>query len=111
MAERLSGPAAERFAGDHWSPGPHGLPVLAGGTALLVARIVERVHVHDAIVVVVRVEDGGAGRGRRAARLPRAPLPSAGRRRLRRGDRRPPVRITPCVSPGSSGPSSDLSSP
>jgi flavin reductase (DIM6/NTAB) family NADH-FMN oxidoreductase RutF len=59
LAERLSGPAAERFAGDHWSPGPHGLPVLAGGTALLVARIVERIHVHDAIVVVVRIEDGG----------------------------------------------------
>ncbi|MCJ1711348.1 flavin reductase family protein [Clavibacter michiganensis subsp. phaseoli] len=61
LAERLSGPASERFAGDHWSPGPHGLPVLAGGTALLVARIVERVPVHDAIVVVVRIEDGGAG--------------------------------------------------
>ncbi len=61
LAERLSGPASERFAGDHWSAGPHGLPVLAGGTALLVARIVERVHVHDAIVVIVRIEDGGAG--------------------------------------------------
>ncbi len=59
VADRLSGPHEERFAGDHWAPGPLGLPQLRGVPAWMLGRIVERVPVHDNAVVVVQIEDGG----------------------------------------------------
>ncbi|TDT65405.1 flavin reductase family protein [Frigoribacterium sp. PhB116] len=61
LARRMAGPAAERFEGDHWSEGPHGLPLLHDVTAWMTGRIVERLHVHGNAVVVVQVEDGGTG--------------------------------------------------
>jgi Conserved protein/domain typically associated with flavoprotein oxygenases, DIM6/NTAB family len=61
LAERLSGPHDARFAGDHWTPGPHGLPLLGDVPAWMLGRIVERVPVADNAVVVVRIEDGGLG--------------------------------------------------
>lgn len=61
LAHRLSGPNAERFAGDHWAPGPLGLPLLKDVPAWMLGRIVERVPVADNAVVVVQVEDGGLG--------------------------------------------------
>ena len=61
VAEKLAGPHADRFVGDHWQPGPYGLPVLAGVTSWMVGRIVERVSVHNNAVVVVQIEGGGMG--------------------------------------------------
>lgn len=61
VAERLAGPVAARFDGDHWSPGPLGLPLLHDVTAWMLARVVERVAVAGAAVVVARVEDGALG--------------------------------------------------
>ena len=61
VAEKLAGPHAERFVGEHWQPGPYGLPVLADVTSWMVGRIVERVSVHNNAVVVVQIEGGGMG--------------------------------------------------
>ena len=61
LAERLAGPNTERFVGDHWRVGPYGLPVLNNVTSWMIGRIVERVSVHNAAVVVVQIEGGGLG--------------------------------------------------
>ena len=61
LAERLAGPHAERFTGDHWAPGPLGLPLLNDVPAWMLGRVVERVPVADNAVVVVQIEDGGLG--------------------------------------------------
>ena len=61
LAHRLSGPNTERFIGDHWTPGPLGLPLLNDVPAWMLGRIVERVPVADNAVVVVQIEDGGLG--------------------------------------------------
>ena len=61
VAERLAGPHAERFIGDHWQAGPYGLPVLTGVASWMVGRVVERVSVHNNAVVVVQIESGGMG--------------------------------------------------
>ncbi|MGG7508510.1 flavin reductase family protein [Plantibacter sp. YIM 135249] len=61
VAERLSGDHALRFVGDHWHAGPHGLPIIDGVTTWMICRIVERFEVHNSAVVVVQIEDGGAG--------------------------------------------------
>ncbi|MBG6058336.1 flavin reductase (DIM6/NTAB) family NADH-FMN oxidoreductase RutF [Cryobacterium sp. MP_M5] len=61
LAQKLSGPQEERFVGDHWAPGPHGLPVLTGVTSWMVGRIVDRVLVHNSAVVIVQIEEGGMG--------------------------------------------------
>lgn len=60
-AERLSGPQELRFDGDHWTPGPHGLPLLRDVPAWMVGRIVGRYPVEQNAVIVVRIEDGGLG--------------------------------------------------
>ncbi|MET0976536.1 MAG: flavin reductase family protein [Leifsonia sp.] len=61
LAQKFSGPAAERFTGDHWRPGPHGLPVLDDVTAWMQGRIIERILVHNSAVVVVQIESGALG--------------------------------------------------
>jgi len=61
VADRLAGPRAHRFDGDHWHVGPYGLPVLNDVTSWMVGRIVERVSVHNSAVVVVQIEGGGIG--------------------------------------------------
>lgn len=61
VAEKLSGPNADRFVGDHWHRGPHGLPVLNNVTSWVVGRIIERFPVHNNAVVVVQIEGGGMG--------------------------------------------------
>ena len=61
LAERLAGPHDLRFTGDHWAPGPLGLPLLKDVPAWMLGRIVERLHVADNAVVVVQIEDGGLG--------------------------------------------------
>jgi flavin reductase (DIM6/NTAB) family NADH-FMN oxidoreductase RutF len=61
LAERLAGPHAERFTGDHWAPGPLGLPLLNDVPAWMLARVIERIPVADNAVVVAQIEDGGLG--------------------------------------------------
>lgn len=61
LAEKLAGPHDDRFVGDHWHEGPHGLPVLDGVTTWMVGRIVERVSVAAAAIVAVEIEQGALG--------------------------------------------------
>jgi flavin reductase (DIM6/NTAB) family NADH-FMN oxidoreductase RutF len=61
LARRMAGPAAERFAGDHWTAGPNGVPLLTGVTAWMTGTVVERLPVHGNAVVVVRIGTGGVG--------------------------------------------------
>jgi flavin reductase (DIM6/NTAB) family NADH-FMN oxidoreductase RutF len=51
----------DRFSGDHWQPGPHGVPLLAGVTGWLVGRISMRLSFENNAVVVAEVVDGSAG--------------------------------------------------
>jgi flavin reductase (DIM6/NTAB) family NADH-FMN oxidoreductase RutF len=60
-AERLSLDASERFVGDHWAPGPLGLPLLHDVPAWMLGRIIGRYPVEESAVVVVQIEDGGLG--------------------------------------------------
>lgn len=61
LADTMSGDHDARFAGDHWEPGPLGLPLLTGVPAWMLGRIERRVEVAENAVVVVRVVDGGLG--------------------------------------------------
>jgi flavin reductase (DIM6/NTAB) family NADH-FMN oxidoreductase RutF len=61
LARTMSGPHDARFAGEHWVPGPHGIPLLRDVPAWMLGRIVARVPVEDNAVVVVRIEDGALG--------------------------------------------------
>src|SRR5690606_6532464 len=61
VAERMAGAHDERFEGDHWAPGPLGLPLLRDVPAWMLGRIEQRVPAHDNAVVIVRIEDGGLG--------------------------------------------------
>jgi flavin reductase (DIM6/NTAB) family NADH-FMN oxidoreductase RutF len=60
-AERMAADRDLRFMGDHWHPGPHGIPLLDGVTAWMLGTIIEVHPVHDNAIVVVRIEDGGLG--------------------------------------------------
>jgi len=61
LATIMAGEASERFAGEHWSPGPDGLPLLKGVSAWLHARIVDVMEVEFAAAVAVRILGGGVG--------------------------------------------------
>lgn len=61
LAVRMAADHAERFAGDHWAPGPHGLPVLRGVTAWMIGRIIDVHPVHSNAVVIVEIEQGRLG--------------------------------------------------
>ncbi len=61
LAEIMAGDHDVRFVGDHWQPGPHGVPVVGGVPAWMLARIVELHPVHDNAVVVAEVESGVLG--------------------------------------------------
>lgn len=61
VAATLAGDHDQRFAGDHWEPGPLGLPLLKDVPAWMLGRIVGRYPVHDNAVIVVQIEDGGLG--------------------------------------------------
>ena len=61
LAERMSGDHDLRFEGDHWAPGPHGLPILEGVTSWMVGRIVQRFPVANNAVIVVQIEEGALG--------------------------------------------------
>ena len=61
IAERMAADHRLRFEGDHWEPGPYGVPIITGATAWIVGRIIEVHPVHHNAVVVVEIEDGRLG--------------------------------------------------
>lgn len=61
LAERMAADNAERFRGDHWHEGAHGLPILDGVTAWMIATVIEVHAVHDNGVVVVQIDSGALG--------------------------------------------------
>ncbi|WP_187265023.1 flavin reductase family protein [Homoserinibacter sp. GY 40078] len=61
VAEIMAGDHDHRFDGDHWAPGPLGLPVLKDVPAWMLGRIVGRYPVHENAVIVVQIEDGSLG--------------------------------------------------
>lgn len=61
VAEIMARTASERFIGDHWNRGPHGLPILNDVTAWMSGRILQRVSVHNNAVVIVQIEAGELG--------------------------------------------------
>src|SRR5690606_6116584 len=60
-AERMSLDAEHRFRGDHWAPGPHGLPQLLDVPAWMLCRIIGRYPVEESAIVAVEIVDGGLG--------------------------------------------------
>ncbi len=60
-AERMAADRDLRFAGDHFTDGPHGIPVLDDATAWMLGTIIEVHPVHGNAVVVVQIEDGALG--------------------------------------------------
>ncbi|QEO09981.1 flavin reductase family protein [Protaetiibacter larvae] len=61
LAATMAGDHDRRFDGDHWAPGPLGLPLLKDVPAWMLGRIVGRYPVHHNAVIVVQIEDGGLG--------------------------------------------------
>lgn len=61
VAEILSGDADQRFVGDHWTPGPQGLPLLDDVPAWMLCRIVGRYPIEQSATIVVRIEEGALG--------------------------------------------------
>jgi len=61
VAETLSSTSEQRFAGDHWAPGPMGLPLLNDVPAWMLCRIVGRYPIEQSATIVVRIEDGALG--------------------------------------------------
>jgi len=60
-AHTMSLDAQLRFRGDHWAPGPLGLPQLRDVPAWVLGRVIGRYPVEDSALVVVRIEDGAFG--------------------------------------------------
>ena len=61
VAERMAGDHRLRFEGDHWHPGPHGIPVISEATAWMLGRIIAVHPAHNNAVVIVEIEDGELG--------------------------------------------------
>lgn len=61
VAQILSGDNAKRFDGDHWEPGPHGLPIIRDVPAWMVGRIVARTPVADNAMIAVQITEGALG--------------------------------------------------
>ena len=61
VAKIMAGDNARRFDGDHWEPGPHGLPILKDVTAWMVGTIVARTSVADNAMIAVQIDQGALG--------------------------------------------------
>ena len=61
VARIMAGDNAHRFDGDHWEPGPHGLPILKEVTAWMVGTIVARTSVEANAMIAVQIEQGALG--------------------------------------------------
>ena len=60
-AQRMAADRDLRFAGGHFTAGPHGIPILEDATAWMLGSIHEVHPVHGNAVVVVQIEDGALG--------------------------------------------------
>ena len=60
-AERMAADRDLRFAAEHWSPGPHGVPILTGVTSWMSGSVIAVHPVHNNAVIVVQIEDGALG--------------------------------------------------
>ena len=60
-AERMAAATELRFAGEHWHPGPRGIPILDGATAWMLGRIIAVHPARDNAVVIVEIEQGELG--------------------------------------------------
>ena len=56
-----TGDEIDKFARCGWRPGPHGVPVLAGVTGWLAARVLDRFDAGDHLALLVEPFDGEAG--------------------------------------------------
>ena len=61
LAAKLAADNAVRFEGEHWSPGPHGVPILLDVTSWMLGSIIEVHPVFDNAVVIVQIETGALG--------------------------------------------------
>jgi len=61
LAQKLAADNSVRFDGDHWAPGPHGVPILTGVTSWMLGSIIEVHPVFENAVVVVQIETGELG--------------------------------------------------
>jgi len=57
----MAGDNSHRFDGDHWEPGPHGLPILKNVTAWMVGTIVARTAVAGNAMIAVQINEGALG--------------------------------------------------
>lgn len=60
LADRFAR-ARDRFEGDHWAEGPHGVPILKDVAGWLVGKVQMRLSFENNAVVVVEVVDGEVG--------------------------------------------------
>ena len=61
LASLMAGDHDVRFVGDHWSAGPHGVPIIKDVTSWMLGPVVEILPVAENAVVVVRIEEGQLG--------------------------------------------------
>lgn len=61
LAELMAADHDLRFEGDHWHPGPNGVPILVGATAWMLGHIIDVHPVHHNAVVVVEIDGGELG--------------------------------------------------
>jgi flavin reductase (DIM6/NTAB) family NADH-FMN oxidoreductase RutF len=61
LAKRMAADHTQRFVSDDWSFGPHGVPILQGTTAALIAKIREIHAVENNAVVIVDILEGLVG--------------------------------------------------
>ncbi|HEY1530764.1 MAG TPA: flavin reductase family protein [Galbitalea sp.] len=61
LAEKLAADNAVRFEGNHWKPGPYGVPILEGVTSWMLGSIIEVHPVFNNAVIVVQIETGALG--------------------------------------------------
>jgi flavin reductase (DIM6/NTAB) family NADH-FMN oxidoreductase RutF len=61
LAEKLAGDNSLRFEGEHWKPGPYGVPILEGVTSWMLGRVIEVHPVFNNAVIVVQIETGALG--------------------------------------------------
>lgn len=61
LAQLMAGDNTVRFAGEHWTPGPHGVPILADATSWMLGTVIAVHPTYSNAVVVVQIEDGALG--------------------------------------------------
>ncbi|XAS65328.1 flavin reductase family protein [Micrococcaceae bacterium Sec5.8] len=60
LADRFAR-GSDRFEGNHWEPGPHGVPILKDVAGWLIGKVQMRLSFENNAVVVVEVVEGEVG--------------------------------------------------